>query len=250
VRVNNADPVPIAPEKSPTVPERPSAKPGAGPVYAALATGAPATVRTRVLESIARTYGVGPTELRAVFDPRDELVLDMQEAARTIIVRPSTTGSSARPMVEVRVVEGERVISSAMICADIELFRPVVVAGADITRHQEIRSGMVREEYRWMSPGTAPLVSALSEVEGQRAVKRLRMGDLVTISDIEGVTVVKRGELVVVECVRNGISLQAKARALADGCIGDRVECRVGDSKKTFIGTVDAVGRVVVVLGE
>ena len=100
-----------------------------------------------------------------------------------------------------------------------------------------------------MAPGGAPVLAHAGEVDGQRAARRLRTGDVVVQSDIEGVIAVKRGEVVVVECVRNGIALQAKARAMGDGRVGDRVECRVGDSKKTFVGTVDAVGRVVVVLG-
>ena len=209
----------------------------------------PITVRRRVAESIARTYGVGEGDVRMTFEPRDEQLLSIEEGGRAVIVRPMTTGNSARPLMEVRVVSGERVVASGTVAAEVEVWRTVVIAAGDIARHSPIQPGMVREESRWMAPGGAPVLAHAGEVGGQRAARRLRTGDVVVQSDIEGVIAVKRGEVVVVECVRNGIALQAKARAMGDGRVGDRVECRVGDSRKTFVGTVDAVGRVVVVLG-
>jgi flagella basal body P-ring formation protein FlgA len=231
------------------VPAAPEEKPDAEPAFEMIDASGPVRVRTRVVESIARTYGVEREAVRVVFDPRDEPLLSMEEGAKTVIVRPMTTGSSARPVVEVRVVSGERTVASGTVGAEVEIRKRVVVAVGDIARHSEELASLVRADERWMAPGGSTVIENAGAVLGQRASRRIRAGEVLRQTDVEGIVAVRRGEVVVVECIRNGVSVQTRARALGDGRIGDRVECRLESSAKSFVGTVDAVGRVVVHAG-
>ena len=239
VRVRGASVPPVA-EEAPAAAEREFQTIGDGPV----------TVRTRITEMIAQTYGVDRDAVRVLFDPRDETLLCMEEAGTSVIVRPLTTASSARPIVEVRVLSGERTVASGTVTAEVEIRRMVVVATGDMPRHSDELASLVRSEERWMAPGGAALVEGTGDVLGMRSSRRIRAGEVLRQTDIEGVIAVVRGEVVVVECVRNGVSIQTRARAMGDGRIGDRVECRIEGSRKSFVGTVDAVGRVVVQVGE
>ena len=207
------------------------------------------TVRTRVVEAIARTYGTDRDGVRVLFDPRDEELLAIEEGGQSVIVRPVTTSSSSRPVMEVRVIAGERTVASGMVSAEVEVLRRVVVAVGDIARHSDALEGLVREDDRWMAPSGAALVESTGAVFGQRASRRIRAGEVLRATDLEGVLAVLRGEVVSVVCIRNGVSVQTRARAQGDGRIGDRVECRIEGSRKSFVGTVDAVGRVVVEVG-
>mgnify|MGYP001477072277 CR=1 FL=1 len=204
------------------------------------------TVRTRVVEAIARTYGTDRDGVRVLFDPRDEELLAIEEGGQSVIVRPVTTSSSSRPLVDVRVIAGERTVASGMVSAEVEVRRRVVVAVGDIARHCDTLEALVRTDDRWMAPSGAVLVESTGAVVGQRASRRIRAGEVLRASDLEGVLAVLRGEVVSVVCIRNGVSVQTRARAQGDGRIGDRVECRIEGSRKSFVGTVDAVGRVVV----
>lgn len=239
VRVRGAA-VPAATDETPAAAEREFQTIGDGPV----------TVRTRITEMIAQTYGVERDGVRVLFDPRDEALLRMEETGMSVIVRPLTTSSSARPIVEVRVLSGERTVASGTVTAEVEIRRMVVVATGDVPRHSDEIASLVRTEERWMAPGGAALVVGTGEVLGMRSSRRIRAGEVLRQTDIEGVIAVVRGEVVVVECVRNGVSIQTRARAMGDGRIGERVECRIEGSRKSFVGTVDAVGRVVVQVGE
>jgi flagella basal body P-ring formation protein FlgA len=57
--------------------------------------------------------------------------------------------------------------------------------------------------------------------------------------------IVKRNQTVVVETRAGGLLVQARARAMTDGCEGDVVRCLNVDSKEEFIGTVRADGVVI-----
>ncbi len=209
----------------------------------------PPTVRTRVVDLLRRIYGVGDAgSLRLLFDQRDEDLLAMEEWGRRVVVRPATSGAGPRVLVDVRVVSGEEVVASAVIGVDVEVRRRVVVMERDVERHERLTPGMVREVEMWVSPRGERGPDSADEVAGQRARRPLRAGEVVRGGDVEAAIVVERGALVSVLCVKGGIGVQARGRAMEDGREGDVIECRLVDSRKSFEARVDGPGRVVVVL--
>jgi flagella basal body P-ring formation protein FlgA len=213
-------------------------------------TSGPATVRTRVVEMLDRMFGVedDPGALRVLFDERDAELLGMEEWGRRVLVRPGTSGMGGRVLVEVRVFSGDQIIESRTIGVDVELRRKVVVLTGNVGRRDVITRGMVRETEMWVSPRGAGGPTSAGEVVGQRARKPLDAGAVLRVGDFEPAIVVARGSLVTVLCLKGGIGIQARGRAMDDGREGEMVECHLLDSRKAFEAKVDGPGRVVVVL--
>ena len=213
-------------------------------------TGGPATVRTRIVEMLDRMYGVesDPSSLRVRFDEGDEALLAMEEWGRRVLVRPGTSGTGGRVLVEVRVLSGDQIVESRTIGVDVEIRRRVLVLTADVGRRDEISEAMVRETEMWVSPRGAGGPTSTAEVVGQRARKPLDAGDVLRSGDVEPSIVVARGSAVTVFCLKGGIGVQARGRAMADGREGEMIECHLTDSRKAFLARVDGPGRVVVVL--
>ncbi|TVQ76261.1 MAG: flagella basal body P-ring formation protein FlgA [Phycisphaeraceae bacterium] len=228
-----------APEVKPERVERP------GPQIVDV-SGAP-TVRTRFASLLAEIYGVKPQDLRLSFNASDESLLSMSEHGRRIVVRPTTSGSSARASAEVRVLAGERTIASGTVSAGVELRRRVLVAGTTIDRDALVHGGMVREVSMWVTPGGGEATD-LGEAVGRVARTRIREGDVLRLGDLESPVVVRRGDLLSVIALNGGVSVQVKARARSEGRVGDRIELRLDGSRRSFVAVVDGPGRAVIVL--
>lgn len=213
-------------------------------------TSGPATVRTRVVEMLDRMFGVkdDPGALRVLFDEGDEDLLGMEEWGRRILVRPGTSGTGSRVLVEVRVLSGDQIVASRTIAVNVEIRRRVVVLTADVERHDVITDKMVRETEMWVSPRGDGGPSNVKDVVGQRVRKPLHAGEVLRSGDVEPAILVARGSLVTVLCLKGGIGIQARGRAMDDGREGEMIECRLIDSRKAFEAKVDGPGRVVVVL--
>lgn len=209
----------------------------------------PASVRTRVVELLERVYGVGdPARLRLLFDDADQALLSMEEWGRRVVVRPGTSGAGARALVDVRVFAGEKMVASGLLRVDVEVLRRVVVVAQDMERGERVTGSMVREVDMWVSPRGEAGPADVEEVLGLRARRPLRSGEVLRGTDLEAAIVVQRGALVTVMCLKGGIGVQARGRAMEDGREGDVIECRLMDSDTSFEARVDGAGRVVVVL--
>lgn len=209
-------------------------------------SGAP-TVRTRFASLLAEIYGVKPEDLRLAFNANDEPLLSMSEHGRRVVVRPMTSGSSARASAEVRVLAGERTVASGTVSAGVELRRRVLVAGTTIERDAPVHGGMVREVSMWVTPGGSEATN-LDDAVGRIARTRIREGDVLRLGDLESPIVVRRGDLLSVIALNGGVSVQVKARARSEGRVGDRIELRLDGSRRSFVAVVDGPGRAVIVL--
>lgn len=209
--------------------------------------GGSATVRTRFASLLAEIYGVEARDLRLKFATTDEELLSMSEHGRRVIVRPTSSRSSARASAEVRVLSGERTIASGTVSAEVEVRRRVLVAGGDVDRGDTLRGSMVREVEMWVTPGGGE-ATRLEQAVGMTMQTKLREGDVVRAGDLESPVVVQRGDLVDVIALNGGVSVQVKARARSEGRVGERIELRLEGSRRSFVARVDGPGRAVIVL--
>lgn len=206
------------------------------------------TVRGHVVELLETMFGVEGEELRVLFEERDEALLATRVWGRRVVVRPGTGAGSSRVLVDVRVFSGESMVDGRTISVEVEVLRRVLVLEREIERHGVIGPGDVREVEMWVSPRGAEGLETAAEVVGRRARRVLRAGEVLESRDTEAAMAIKKGEMVQVYCLRGGIGVQARGRALESGAIGDSIECRLVSSKSSFVGRVDGEGRVVVVL--
>lgn len=208
----------------------------------------PETVRRAVASELARLYAAEPGDVRVLFERSDREFLDTKTWGRRVFVRPVTSGSSARAVLDVRIYSGTDVIASRRVRADVSVRRTVVVLTGERDRHERLRRNDLSLEPLWIDPSGEPTLRSLDDAAGQRARRPLAAGTVLRTGDLETPIVIRRGELVTVECVSGGVNLQAKGRALADGRPGETIECRLLIGEESFTGRVEGPGRVVVML--
>lgn len=206
----------------------------------------PGTVRTRVAALLARLYGVNPDDLRVLFSEHDDDLLNMAEAGRRIDVQPAANATSSRFSLIVWVYEGDLLIESRAIRADVRLHKDVIVLTADLNRGDSIRPNHLRAETMWIEPVGPSLISSVDQAAGSIARRRLSGGTTLRVDHIESPILVTRGDLVTVHCLSGGVVVKAKARARTDGRDGDTIELQLAGSKNTFAARVAGAGRVVV----
>jgi flagella basal body P-ring formation protein FlgA len=208
----------------------------------------PPTVRTRVAVLLCRLFGVENADLRVLFDDGDEVFLDTPEWGRRIEVQPNSVGASSRQSLTVRVYEGEHLVESRTIRADVTIRRRVVVVGSGLARREVIERGDVSLQTLWMEPDGTPPVARLEDAVGMLTQSRVKAGSVLRESQIEMPVLVRRGERVTVHCLNGGVALRVQARALRDGKRGEQIECVLDGRDRTFTARVSDRGVAVMVL--
>jgi flagella basal body P-ring formation protein FlgA len=148
-------------------------------------------------------------------------------------------------LVDVRILAGGRTVRSGTVRADVELHKRALVAARELRRHEAADAGAVEVVPMWVAPGGSPVVEDPQLLQGRWAKGRIEAGSILREGEFEPAIVVRRGELVSVLCLSGGVEVTTRARALADGRLGDVIECRKDRRSEPFTALVDGVGRVV-----
>lgn len=217
-------PVPAAP------PARPAPEP-TGP-----------TVRSSLLDHLRAFFAVEAHELRVTFDPRDDEALDTPIAGRTVEIR--SLGSSRRMPFAVTLYDGDRVALNTTVRAEVEILRPVAVATRRVARGAAVAPEDIAAEQRWMGVDEAPPTP--EDVLGRIVKRRLETGSPVAAGDIEQPIAVQRGDIASIRSVVGTAVVRTRARALANGSVGDVIEFESSDRGARFLARVDGPGRAVV----
>lgn len=223
---------------------RPARPESAAPLTASSATGS--TIRDEVVRALLAVHRVEADRLRVTFDPRDDEFLSRgARGAARLSVAPSTAGGSSRGVLRVRLYDGERITDDRSIRADVEIFRRVVVMRNDVRRKDSIEAADVDEVEMWVAPGAEP-TGSIDEVAGSVARGRLTAGEVLRRDQIEPPVIVKKGDLLTVYCISDGVEITTRARAVRPGRLGERIEVRAEGSKRGYLATVNGRGRAVV----
>lgn len=199
------------------------------------------TVRSVVAGRVAELLGVGPADLRLTFEGRDDALLGVPTQDRTVAVQPA--GEGDRLPLTVRVYEGDRIVARGQVRVTVLVRRRVLVTTAALSRGASIRAGGLLEEDRWLPPSSAPATGA--DLDGQVLKNRLGVGQVVETQDIEPPLVVKRGDVVAVDCLSGAFSVRTTARALSPGRLGEVIQFQSLSSKHTFRARVSGPGLAV-----
>lgn len=205
-----------------------------------------ATVRSEIARAMAHSLGVGPLDVRLLFDDRDEPFLGFGEDSGRIVVDPIGAVGSERVLVRARLVADERIVAERSLSVMVEVRRPVVMLLHDVARGQVLMASDLVCEAQWVRPTGFQTFSSVDEAAGTAARKRISGGSILRSEDVELPVLVKRGELVTVVCLSNGVAIQTLARSRADGRLGELVELRRDGSSESFTARVDGRGRVVI----
>jgi flagella basal body P-ring formation protein FlgA len=208
------------------------------------------TVRGAIAERLAGLYGVAMEDLRLAFDTPDEAFLSQAttngQGTRRVDVQPTSGGASARTPVNVFIYDGDRLTQTRLVSTRALVNRAVVTARAPIMRSQPISPDMVEASRQWLAPNAKPSATP-DQVVGQVASRPIATGAVVTSADITAPVVCKRGDIIWVHVLSGGMSVKAKARAMAQARDGERVQLKLDGSDRTFTARMSGPGRAVMV---
>lgn len=241
-------------------PPAPTPAPPAEPVAAkAMAEAAPthevvratdaATVRKAAAQMLARLFEVELEDLQIAFDDPASPLLATSGVGRRIEVQPAASPSTSRIPLSVWVYDGDRVLASGLVRADVLVRRPVVIAAGGLRRGQVISDGDVSAEVVWTEPSAGSPIASVEEVVGQVCRTRIPTGTALLAEHIEPALLVKRGDLVTIHCISGGVVVKAPARAQSDGRDGETIEFKMDKSKRSFLARIDGAGRAVMLTG-
>jgi len=126
----------------------------------------------------------------------------------------------------------------------VRMMRPVAVLTAGLARGHVLGAGDLAIERRdvgnlaagWFADGELPI--------GQVLRRNLRPGTVLTAQHVEAPIAVRRGARVLLAAGGDGIDVQMRGEALADGAVGERVPVRNLRSRRVVEGVVRADGSI------
>jgi flagella basal body P-ring formation protein FlgA len=215
VRLAIAEPVPVAPAPAPSPAPQPTGEVSDLP-----------TVRGHALAALAAHANVEADAIRAEFAERDAVTLATHIASGQVVSITPTARASEVPL-QVRVYAGDTLVLSETVRAKVSVRRSVLVATRDIDRGSAIDATNSRSEERWLPMSNLDAqAQALSQSPEAGAVAKqaLRSGQAIGARHIALPVLIEKGDVVAVDCVRNGLVVRASLRALEDGKLNDMIE--------------------------
>src|SRR5690606_41022199 len=126
----------------------------------------------------------------------------------------------------------------------VEAFGEVLVTTCDISRGRLIGLGDVCLEKQPLSPRKSDGFTVPEDVIGSVARSTLRAGEPLSARDVVARTLIKRGQVVLVEVQAGGLVVRTQARAKSDAREGDLLLCTNPESQEDIQGLVGADGTV------
>lgn len=228
--IRHADPAPPPPSVASPTPHAPATE----------------TVRDRVAAVLAHALGVTPADLRLSFDASDAELLAWPAAGYTLAVQP--TGSGDRVPVSVRAYRADLLVKSGSIRVGVLVRRTVPVTRDAIARGKTVLADDLILAEHWLPPTATP--ASPTTAIGAQARRTLRAGAVIEAADVEPPIVVRRGEVIGVDCLSGGIVLRTQARAMESARAGESVRFQSLGSKREFRARVSGPGHAAVVAAD
>jgi flagella basal body P-ring formation protein FlgA len=203
-----------------TAPSQPAPTPAKQDTTATTATANQLRIRDAIPDFLAREYNVAPTDLQLTFDDSDTKLLDTPLTNRTYTLAPQ--GTSDRVPIHVRIYEGDTLIAAQTTRVAIKIQREVLIAALDISRGTPLDDATTTRERRWMPFATR--VGDPTAILGRMAKSTIRAGSLIETRQTEEAIVIRKGDLVAVDCLAGSVVLRSQMRAKTDGRVGEFID--------------------------
>jgi flagella basal body P-ring formation protein FlgA len=201
------------------------------------------TVKDRVAARIAGALSADPADLNLSFEDQADL-LATPVAGRTVAVQP--TGISDKMAMSVRVYEADTIIAQGVARVGVQVRRNVVIAKTALARGTQTRTDMLEADRQWLPPTAQP--ATVAQAVGAMVRGRIEAGKIVMARDVEPPIIVKKGDLISVDCIAGTVVVGTTARAKENGCDGQVIEFQSLQSKKTFLARINGTGKAVLVI--
>ncbi len=129
---------------------------------------------------------------------------------------------------------------------DYLLKKEVATAKYEIPRGTIIRAESVTKKVLWLSPKKAKEVAAVEEAVGKVTKKEIKKAEILSLRYLAEPLLIRRGELVKVLLRTGSIEIEAVAKAMKNGRLGETVPLKNMSSGRIFSGIVVGPKKVVV----
>lgn len=192
-----------------------------------------------VVRSILR---VPDKDLRIVWPARHAEFLTSLVGTQTLHVQP--IGASDRMPLSFTVYDGDRIVRTERVRAEIRVRRDVLVVSRPLRRGIEIGPADFTSRSSWIGPGFDPA----SDVVGQVTSRRLEPGLIIQIGDVTPPLVIERGELIILHCIAGAVAIKSPARALSDARDGETISVEMESTGRRVIARASGPGTAVLIV--
>ncbi|MEO1236305.1 MAG: flagellar basal body P-ring formation chaperone FlgA [Planctomycetota bacterium] len=198
------------------------------------------TLSDRLIDRLVEFVGADPDALEITFQggPDAAAWLNRSLAVGHFEIDPRTSSGLGRVPIQVRHRTPSGETQQTVVTARVVHHLEALVAVAPVRRGDLFteRNVALRPVRLTSQPG--PTLADLGLVIGQTAAAGLREGELVLTDHIAPDVLIRRGDLVTVECVSGALSVNYVGRATGDGVLGDIVAVRTAQTRETIYATV------------
>ncbi len=166
--------------------------------------------------------------------------LDRYDSVRVTLPRPIVRAGKVTLAVSL-IRDGEE-FKKFWASARVRLFKDAVVALTPLRKGHEITIDDI-ELIRAEQHGSQSIANSLEEVLGMTAKRPINPGDIVKRSYIMPMTLVKRGDVVILKIENEKLMVRSQGKALQNGHRGAVISARTLSGKEVF-GTVTGPGEI------
>jgi flagella basal body P-ring formation protein FlgA len=134
------------------------------------------------------------------------------------------------------------------ISIDFYIYGSIVIASETIGRGTLITESMLIEQDQIINERRRTGFSSIKKVTGMVAKRTIRNNMVISASQLNAPSLIKRGDSVIITAANSIISVSMNGTALMDGKLGQQISIRNTESKRTIKGRVTDIGHVLVAL--
>ena len=180
--------------------------------------------------------------LRIVWPDRHTAFLCEPVGERTIHVQP--IGNSSRMPLSITIYDGDRIVRTESVRAEITVRRTVCTASRGIHRGNPINADDFTVTTAWVDPGLDPADAP----SGHVAARRIEPGMMLETTDITPPLVIERGEQITLHCLSGAVAIRLPARALSDARAGETLLVAMTGSNKKVMARADGVATAILLV--
>ncbi|MCO6437060.1 MAG: flagellar basal body P-ring formation protein FlgA [Phycisphaerae bacterium] len=207
------------------------------------------TLRQAVKQHLTDELGRYGGSIDVVFDRASDQVLDLTSPPFGFQIRRRGGSPLGLTPLEIDVTNDGRIVQTVPLVTQVTLRREFVSAAKAINQGATVQTSDLTVSEVIVDRLDAPWTDDPATVVGQRAKRFIPQGTLLTADQFEPVPLVRRGELVTLECVSGAVTIVTSGRAEADGLLGESVPVRAADARRVQYDAV-VTGPGVVRIGE
>ncbi|HSC66951.1 MAG TPA: flagellar basal body P-ring formation chaperone FlgA [Cellvibrio sp.] len=133
---------------------------------------------------------------------------------------------------------------SVHVPAQVTIYRQIPIAARDVARGEVINQAHLETSLVNISSIRQAFLPEAGAIIGREAKRNIARGEPFKTALLDAPTVVKRGEVVVLESQAGSLKVSSAGTAMADGRIGQKIRVRNNSSERIISGVVISQGLV------